>query len=228
MNYDQSFDEELLKVKGINPNWLPFIGLNYRENENRILVIGESCYITDVIDVNQEDYIRKLIEAQGMKMGWYATGDEKDHIIDQRHKKLEKILSVDPENIDCKRKLWSKSAYYNFIQTPLISIGAKHRPHYSLFLNGWEVLFQILKVLKPKFCVMNGVESYNHFYEKYAEDNGFLTKEKFKLEKIGDTYPRKIVLENKITGDSIKLLFIKHTARPSHFGPWQSFIKSEL
>lgn len=226
MNYDQSFDEELLKVKGINPNWLPFIGLNYRENVNKILVIGESCYITDVVDVDQEEYIRKLIEAQGLKMGWYATGDEKEHVIDQRHKKLEKILSVDPENIDCKRKFWNKTAYYNFIQTPLESIG--HRPEDKLFLLGWQVLFQILKILKPKFIVLNGVTSFNHFFEKYAEENGFLTNEKFILEKIGDTFPRKIILENKISGEIIKLLFIKHTARGIRLDSWHQFIKSEL
>lgn len=87
MNNDKTFDQELLKIKGINPNWLPFIGINYKKNENKILVIGESCYLTDVVNINQEEYIRKLIEAQGLKKGWYATGDEKDHTIDSRHKK---------------------------------------------------------------------------------------------------------------------------------------------
>lgn len=228
MNNDKTFDQELLKIKGINPNQLPFIGINYKKNENKILVIGKSCYLTDVVNINQEEYIRKLIEAQGLKKGWYATGDEKDHTIDSRHKKLEKILSVDPENIESKREFWSKAAYYNFIQTPLESIEAEHRPGYELFLTGWQVLFQIIKILKPKICILNGVTSFNHFYDKYAEENGFLTKERFKLEKIVDASPRKIVLENINIGDSIKLLFIKHTARPSHFAPGQNFINSEL
>lgn len=228
MNYDKTFDQQLLKTKEINPNWLPFIGIDYKKNENKILVIGESCYLNDIVNINQEDYIKKLIEAQGLKKGWYATGDESEHTIDPRHKKLEKILSVDPENIECKREFWSKAAYYNLIQTALESRDTKDRPHFLLYLSGWEVLFQILKIMKPKYCVMNGVESFNHCHEKPAELNGFMIKEKIRFEKIGNTYPRKIIIENTISGDNIKLLFIKHTSLPMDPEPWQRFIKSKI
>ena len=107
----------------------------------------------------------------------------------------------------------------------------KDRPSYPLFLTGWEIFFQLLAILNPYYCIMNGVESYKHFYERYAEKFGYSTIEKVKLEKIGNTHPRKIILENRNTGDKIKILFIQHSSnRISKIGleAWQTFIKSEL
>ena len=48
MEIDKSFDAEILKIKNLNPNWLPWIGkdFNLSQNKKRLLVIGESCYIT--------------------------------------------------------------------------------------------------------------------------------------------------------------------------------------
>ena len=75
---------------------------------------------------------------------------------------------------------------------------------------------------------MNGVESNNHFYERYAKNFGYSTIEKIKLDKIGNTSPRKITIENISSGDQIKILFIKHTSLGMSLEPWQNFIKSEL
>jgi len=225
MEIDKSFDAEMLRIKILNPNWLPWIGKDFNSiTDKRILIVGESNYLTEDVDVTQKDYIRKLIEKDGTHMGWY----EANKFIARRHLKLEKILSV---NIDIeaeKRTFWHNAAYYNFIQTPLESRMEKDRPHFSLYLEGWEVFFQLLDILKPRYCIMNGVNSYNHFYEDTAEAFGYFTMEKNILNKIGNAYPRKILLKNKNFGNRIKVLFIKHSSLPMKIENWNKFITSEL
>lgn len=229
MKIDKTFDAKMLEIKDLNPNWLPWIGKDFNspENKKRILVVGESCYLTEDVDVNQDEYIRKLIEKDGTLDGWYET----NQFIGQRHIKLEQILSIDPNDVNSKRKFWEKSVYFNLIQTPLESRDEKYRPLYPLFLTGWEVFFQLLAILNPHYCIMNGVQSYDHFYERYAEKFGYSTVEKIKLEKIGNTHPRKIILENISSGNKIKILFIQHSSSrisKIRLESWQTFIKSEL
>jgi hypothetical protein len=171
--------------------------------------------------------MRKLIEKDGTLEGALYKSDP-NKFISERHKKLEKILSVDQNDIVKKRKFWSNAAYYNFIQTPLESRDQKDRPHFSLYLKGWDVFFQLLKIIKPTLCILNGIESSNHFYPQNAEKFGYSTIEKIKLEKVGGVYPRKIILEEESSGARIKILFIKHTSLPLTESDWQSFILSEL
>ncbi|MEO7047731.1 MAG: hypothetical protein ABI091_20705, partial [Ferruginibacter sp.] len=116
-------------------------------------------YLTDDVDVTQYDYNRKIIEKDGMLQGLLWETDPKKFIGD-RHKKLEKILSVNLEDVNAKRTLWRKAAYYNLIQTPLESRGKKDRPHFQLFLDGWDTFFLIINIIQPHYCLMNGVESF--------------------------------------------------------------------
>lgn len=226
MKIDKTFDTKMLEIQNLNPNWLPWIGKDFNSNENkkRLLIVGESNYLNEQVDVTEKDYMRKLIEKDGTHNGWYET----NQFIGERHIKLEKILSVDPNDVNSKRKFWGESVYFNLIQTPLESRDENDRPHYSLYLEGWNVFFQLLAILNPHYCIMNGVESYNHFYERYAEKFGYSTIDKIKLDKIGGAYPRKIVLENISSGDKIKILFIQHTSRGMKLEPWECFIKSEI
>ena len=229
MKIDRTLDSKMLKIENLNPNWLPWVGVNFnsKDNKEKLLVVSESNYLTEDVDVNMRDYMRKLIEKDGTLEGELYETDPQKHI-GQRHKKLEKILGVNQNDISKQRDFWSKTAYYNFIQTPLNSRDMKDRPHFSLYLEGWEVFFKLIDVLKPSFCVMNGVESFNHFYAKNAEFFGYTTIEKIELDKIGVTYPRKIIIENASSGDKIKILFIKHTSRGMNLESWRAFVKSEL
>jgi len=213
MEIDKRFDLEFQKVKGLNKNWLPWIGKDYVESPKKILIVGESSYLTEDVDVNQYDYNRNMIEKVGMLQGvLYETDPNK--FIDERHKKLEKILSVNPEDINTKRTFWKKVASYNLIQTPLESREKKDRPHYQLFLDGWDTFFQVIDIIKPHYCLMNGVNSFDHFYERYAGNFGLSLLEKNKLDKIGNTFPKRIILKNESTGAKTILLFIKHTSCP--------------
>lgn len=224
MEIDKRFDAEFKKVKGLNTNWLPWIGKDYYESPEKLLIVGESVYLTDEIDVTQDDYIRELINKDGMHQGWYET----NKFIGERHKKLERILSLNPEDEKSKRIFWQKSAYYNLIQMPLESREGKDRPHYQLFLNGWDTFFQLINIIQPHYCLLNGVGSFNHFYDRYANNFELSVIEKTKLEKIDDTYPRKIILKNHSTGIITILVFIKHTSHGMNWKNWENLVIREF
>lgn len=224
MEIDKRFDIEFAKIKGLNKKCLPWIGKHYFESPIKLLIVGESMYLTEDIDVTQPDYIRKLINKEGMLQGWYETNT----FIGERHKKLEKILSVNSEDEKAKRIFWQKSAYYNLIQTPLESRKENDRPKYQLFLDGWNIFFQVINTTEPNFCLMNGVESFNHFYDKYANNFGLRVVKKEKLDKIGNTYPKKIILRNEASGHQTILLFIKHTSLPMTWKNWNELLDKEM
>lgn len=224
MEIDNRFDSEFQIIESLNKNWLPWIGADYFESQNKLLIVGESVYLTDEIDVTQYDYIRKLIEKEGMLQGWYET----NQFIGERHKKLEKILSVNSEDKNAKINFWRKSGYYNLIQTPLDSRKEKDRPHYKYFLDGWNTFFQVINITQPHYCLMNGVESFNHFYDRYAKKFGLSAIEKIKLDKIGNTSPRKIILKNESTEKATILLFIKHTSLPMICENWEKLVSEQI
>src|ERR1035437_16370 len=230
MQIDTSFDNQIKLVKGFNLNWLPWIGKDYKKSKNKLLVVGESNYLNEDIDVNEPDYIRKLIEKDGTNEGkWW----QENIYIAPRHKKLERILGVDDKDINAKRNFWYQSAYYNLIQEPLKSNKEDDRPHYQLFLDGWNILFQIINIMQPNYCLMNGVESFKYFDESNADKYNFKTVEKNKLEKIGNGFaacPRRIVLKNNITNEIIKMLFIHHTSKikPNFLELWRDFVGTEI
>lgn len=226
MEIDKRFDSEIKKVKGLNTNWLPWIGRDYYESPEKLLIVGESVYLTDDVDVTEDNYVRQLIYKDGMHKGWYETDEDK--FIGERHKKLERILSLDPEDKKSKRVFWQKSAYYNLIQMPLESRKRKDRPHYQLFLNGWNIFFQLINIIHPRYCLMNGVTSFSHFYDRYANNFSLSVLEKKKLYKIGNTFPRKIILKNELTGAKVILLFIKHTSQPMTWQNWEALVSNEI
>jgi hypothetical protein len=227
MEIDKRFDAEFQKIIGLNTNSLPWIGKGYYESTKKLLIVGESMYLTEDVDITQYDFNRKLIEKDGMLQGQLYEEDP-EKFISERHKKLERILSVNPEDEKAKRIFWQKNAYYNLIQTPLKSREKKDRPHYQFFLDGWNTFFQLINIIQPAYCLINGVESFNHCYEKYSKDYGFSIKEKIKLDKLGNTYPRRIILKKESSGIEIILLFIKHTSCPMSWENWNKLVTKEM
>jgi len=96
MKCNTDFDPEFNKIEKLNKNWLPWIGEKYSTltEDKRLIIVGESCYVNNDTDVNEQDYIRKLIEKHGMLEGEWWENDE-GKTIAQMHKKLEKSLSLD-------------------------------------------------------------------------------------------------------------------------------------
>lgn len=223
------FDVELNKIEKLNKNWLPWIGEKYSDlpEDKRLIIVGESCYKTDVINVEQEDYIRKLIEKHGMQEGelW-----NENQFIPQFHKNLEKSLSINSDNIDAKRHFWERVCYFNIIQRPLDSSSNKPQP--PDFREGWEVFYKVLDILKPAYCLFNGVAASKYFYPylsqeyNYYSDDGLLS-----LPIINSAHPRKAFLKND-KEQLIKIIFIRHTSCfiPTPFSPepWKEFIDEEF
>ncbi len=223
MRFNTKYDSDFEKINGLSKNNFPWIGENYGNAKQNVLIAGESTYLTEHIDVTQDYYIRKLIEGNGLSQGeWCDTNAN----VDRRHKNLEKIMSVDADDLSNKRAFWSNTAYYNLISEPLENINL--RPHFQKYMDGWNTFFEILHTLKPRICIMNGVESHNHLYERYVNDYNFSLLKNGKAEKIGRTFPRKTTLQNKISNEEVTLLFVHHTSRMAKLDDWHNFIRREM
>ncbi|HET7115762.1 MAG TPA: hypothetical protein VFI29_04700 [Hanamia sp.] len=229
MKCNTNFDSELKKIEKLNKNWLPWIGEKYFDlpSDKRLIIIGESCYETEDVDINQENYIRKITEKQGMEEG--AMWDEDPNkFISQMHTNLEKSLSVDTDNIEAKRHFWERVCYFNIIQTPLKSRSTENRPPWQDFLTGWDVFYQVLSILNPSYCLFNGVEASNHFYpDKSAKFNYYSNERALSLPMINDAHPRKIILKNN-NDQLTKIIFIKHSSSYFSTELWKDFINKEF
>jgi hypothetical protein len=226
MKVNTSFDSEIEKIEKLNKNWLPWVGEKYFDlpHEQRLIIVGDSCYETEDVDVHEEGYIRQLIYKDGMQEGWFET----NNFIGERHKKLEKILSVDPNNAEDKKRFWERVCYFNIIQRALKSSSNTDRPSYLDFFDGWEVFYQLVDILKPAYCLFNGVEAYNHLYDDKAQNFGYcLDEKKCELEKIDDVWPRRAIIRKKAAGHKTNIIFIKHTSLPLFPAKWQKFIQNE-
>lgn len=69
---------------------------------------------------------------------------------------------------------------------------------------------------------------FNHCYDKYANNFGLKIIEKNKLDKIGNTFPRRIILKNESTGIETILVFIKHTSLGMNWENWKDLVIKEI
>ena len=136
--------------------WYPWVGSNYQEN--RLLLIGEShyaqgedgnidldCYNDFLDDKNSTiSIIERLIA--GTKWNFFQNTY---HAL------------VGTENID-KEAFWSNVAFYNLIQRPMQT--RDDRPSKSDYYTGWDVFYEVLKIVRPSHCVFLGSGSAKYMY----------------------------------------------------------------
>lgn len=228
-------DKAFEKIEKLH--WLPWVGKNYfdPQNEPKLIIVGDSHYAWDEGSEDENDGVRLMLEntdftrqdvnKYGMLQGWWKEGNK----IQTRVKNLEKTLSIESENANAKRQFWERVCYFNILQKPLKSRSSIDRPPFQDFLDGWDVFYEVLDVLKPSYCLFNGVDASKHFYSHLAKKFNYISEEEraIKLDKIDACYPRKIILNKD--GNIIKIIFLKHTSRWP-FSPklWGKLIDKEF
>ena len=110
---------------------------------------------------------------------------------------IEKIFSKEKSNIE----FWESVAFHEFVQRPMESLN--HRPNNTDYLNGSEILSNLLKILKPKKCIFLGTSWYKFINIKNTLSNNYLVEEKH-FEKINNAHP-KIIEINEL---NLKIYFI--------------------
>lgn len=148
--YDELFDQ-------INElTWYPWIGSNY--TENRLLIVGESHYAQgedgniDLVCYN--DFLKDRNSTISI-VERLMNGSSWNFFQNTYHALL------GTENIN-REAFWSNVAFYNLIQRPMQT--RKDRPSKADYSCGWDVFYEVLKVIKPSHCIILGSGSAKYLY----------------------------------------------------------------
>lgn len=214
------FDEQFKEIKGLT--WLPWVGKNYSNlsSNNQLIIVGESNY-----DWGEEGSKDCLKNPEFTRIIIQDDGIDDPESNRKIMRNIERVFYDFPTR-EQKIKLWQSVVYYNLVQRYMETYteSKKDRPTDKDYLDGWNIFFKIIKVLKPSYCLFCGVASAKHFQS--FENNGCQSEGIKHLDKVGSTLPRTgtvISVEH-----STKLIFIKH---PSSYFPWESwaeFIEQQM
>jgi len=215
--YDELFDQ-------INElAWYPWIGSNY--NKNRLLIVGEShyaqdengnfdleCYNDFLTDKNTTiNIMERLLDGESWKM-FQNTYNA--------------LLGTDNIN---KEAFWSNVAFYNFIQRPMQTI--EDRPSKADSLCGWDVFYELLKVIKPSHCIFLGSGNSKYLYPVMKEKKGIIFSDnKSTLEqwhkKIGRCWGKIAHLEYEEVNTDIT--FIRHPSAYFKKEDWHDYLMERI
>lgn len=215
--YDREFDSvESLKR-------YPWVGSQYVDCKCHILIIGDSHYTVDG-DKNfcedeykrcnsNKDYTREVIR--------YVINDvcEGKPTWTMYRNLINTITSYTPEEV---KFLWSKVAFYNFIQEPMKQIDQEPTSEESRV--GWLCFYDIVNILKPDICLFIGIRSRNEI-ETIQSLNGTYTIVK-DVDKCNNTSPYYGEVETK-EGNKTRYRIIKHAS--SYYSPeaWYKYLSKK-
>lgn len=214
------FDEKIQNIHGLT--WLPWIGKNFINQKDKLLIIGESHYSDgDTIEAYQRNialakdkqFSRNMIE-QTQIQNLYE------------HKALNNLFSA--MNLD--KEVWKDIAYYNFVQRSMnySNLNGKkmtEQPTIKDFDLGWEVFAELVKIIKPTNCIFIGVRAAEPF-ERMMDKLNIQRTDRILHTEINNVSPRTASVT--IDGNTINLTFIKHTS--AYFSPeaWGGFLKERI
>ncbi len=203
------FDDDFESISELS--WLPWVGSGYG-SKPKLLLIGESHYYREnqkeLYEVDKNS-TREAISESAIHEYWKVN----------TYKNLNKLLSGNDDGNN--KQVWSKVAYHNICQR-ILAIG--ERPNYLDYVEGWKILFRVMKIIKPDVCISIGVEAYNHLeYSTKLTSNNL--KYMRKDEKISGTYAREALI---INGKEIKMIGIKHTSKYFSWHLWYEYLNRKL
>ena len=196
--------------------WLPFVGKEYFNQLDRLLIVGESHYLP--VDEDEALYLRKewtreFIYKEGLQIQPYYINTSKNKLISN----VEKTINIFDPNFS-----WDNACYFNLIQRLLPSIQGKDRPVYHDYIFGLRVFSKLLPLLKPKMVLFCGIEASKHikgvFEGEKIQINDIYTPD----EKINGSYPK--VFEIKQDNIDCKVYFVRHPSRYYSSEKWGHFI----
>lgn len=203
--------------------WYPWMGSNY--TENKLLIVGEShyaqdedgnfdqaCYDDFVSDKNTTiNIVERLLNGESWKM------------FQNTYKAL---LGTDDIN---KEAFWSNIAFFNLIQRPMKTI--EDRPSKDDCLCGWDVFYEVLKVIKPTHCIILGTQHSKYLYPVMNKKEGVIFEDgKSTIEqwdkKIGRCWGKVAHLEYEDINTDIT--FIQHPSRAFNDKDWHDYLMEKM
>mgnify|MGYP003625543558 CR=1 FL=1 len=217
---DISYDTEIGKLEGINR--LPWVGNSFREKKIKILVLGESVYDWNPKDPQNKDKISSPYNLRDLHKSHALDFNRESRFV----RNIERaIYGKKRPSDDEKNMFWSSISYHNLVSRVLES--KKHRPSHFDYYSGWGTFDKLIDTLEIDQVIVYGLEQKKiKSLIEYSERNG-LSLERAKLpEKVGRSFPRKIII--KRGAKEIKLLFIRHPSSYFSWKKWHPIITNEI
>lgn len=216
-------DEDLKNIP--NLSCLPWIGSDYFNNTNRLLIVGESQYAQGE---TLADYQEDLARVKGIDFTRNAVLQTQiqNHY---KHPALDNLLNALLGNGSInKEKLWKEIAFYNFVQRVMdySSFNGKktEQPTIADFDAGWKVFVEVVKILQPTDCIFIGVSAAIPF-ERMMDELNVKRTDRISHDKIGNTNPISATVE--IDGHTTNITFVRHSS--AYFSPeeWNTFLEKQ-
>lgn len=190
--------------------WEPYIGKNYFNSQNKVLIVGESHYFRGDDD--------KLAHADRS-----FTKNTFNHIFRLRDKNVKFYKNLTSLlNFDEEKK--SKVAFYNFIQREMD--GNKDRPSKSDYEHGWKAFFELANALKPNKVIFLSVavgNEYIPFAKEIATSLNWVQNKHTREHKVSRYKSREISLTKDHR--TMEMFFIKHPSQFFSTDKWKEYLK---
>ncbi len=148
-------------------NFQPWVGDKYREQDFKIMHLGESFYLwKEIINDHGEENARKKVnewkDFSTTVIEEYLKGDSKQ----PTYTKACRIFSDDDREI-----VWDKVIFYNFFQE-VVGSSSKDKKYISpsLIEQSQKALYEILEMYKPNLIIVWGAGKLNY---KWLPDHPF-------------------------------------------------------
>lgn len=214
MESEMKYDKRFKSINGLK--WLPWVGKNY--DKTGVLIIAESHYggktefEADGSDNTKEDFTREAFvkrHADGENM-WKMPNN------------LMRAVWKGDCSVGNRKIFWENVAFYNHVQK-LMELATWQRPSKEDFRNGWDVFPEVVKILKPDYCLFIGLIASYSFNIKMKE-KGLSYEPVSWMEKINGACPRRFSLT--VDGHKTEVIGIRHTSGQISPSPdkWYDFL----
>jgi hypothetical protein len=175
-HYDELLLSKLPHLQ-IHKNYLPYIGKNFEQSNQRILIVAESHYLPKKYDnkitveewYNKPELVYKNIKIEDR--GWFSTRDViKTYQTQKEKKKIEKALTIfsNLENafheIEPQQELMTQSAYINYFQRPAEKTGDSINISSLDRIVAIENILVLINVLSLHKIIFVSTKAYNNFH----------------------------------------------------------------
>lgn len=216
-SYDGRFDE----IESLR--WRPWVGRKYHSAPRKLLIVGESCYAEDKERNPSPETEADFLQDRDTTRGVLNCNLEKEDTW-RVYTGLCNTL-VGGNEIEDRRKLWERVAYYYFIQNRVMQT-LNDKPQEEDYRHAWPCFLEVVKVLQPTDCLVLGTRNETAFGASMEQAGLGWSIEDYPESVGGRTKPRYATITWK-DGHTLDMWFMQHPSRCSP-AAWREFLREKM